>query len=60
MGTFFPDDDEYPDHRPLPARLAHVSRRVAYWLVAALSAAWNLRPGSGAEPDPPEQEVYQF
>lgn len=56
MGTLFPDGDEHPDHRPLPARLAHVSGQVAYWLVAGFFGLWDLRPGAQAQPDPPQRE----
>jgi hypothetical protein len=56
MGTLFPDDDEYPDHRSLPARLAHVSGQVAFLLVAGFFAMWDLRPGAQSKPDPPQRE----
>lgn len=58
MGTFFPDDDDYPDYRPIP--MAWPNGTFITAAIGLAIAVNDLRPSINPDEDPPHREHVEI
>jgi hypothetical protein len=59
MGNLFPDDDEYPNHRPIPTSWPSPRGTAIVAMVGIAVTANDLAPWSNPQEDPPHREYLQ-